>query len=543
MNDRIVITRTQIGRAASLVGGVAFVVALGLVFWQGGLTAWGMGALVVGMLGIGLWIVIAPEDFRDWITGRAARYGGNSVLGTLIIVALVVALYGWAERRNLALDMTLSQNFTLSPQVLDVLDRLEQPVQLTGFYTSAALSQRDRDDVVYHLFEVEGGGRFQVVYVDPTVEPVLAERFGYQEDGTAFLTYLNPETGEPDLRVIEAVDPFSAREQAVANALLRLMAAGRFKVYFTAGHGEPDPQDATPEGISGIFSGTAAQGILTETLDALTLAQDGVPADATALVIPGARSRFSQAEAAAIGDYLEGGGRLLVAADALLDPMVTFLDGEDPLRALLAERFGLALRDDLVIDETSSFQSPVNVVGAGFVPHAATQRLNATEPTVFFRSRSIEVVPYEGQPEALGDAGRAALVLSSEAAYGETDLAAVWEQGTYARDADDVPGPLALVAVAQNVETNARVVLTGDADFLRNAPVGYLGNRYLYTDALAWLTEFFEQVEIEVVSDPTRLPLLATDATLSTIFFVTVLLMPGLVLGVGLLVWRRRLRQ
>ena len=384
-DDRIVITRTQIGRAGSIVGGLAFIIALVLFIWQGELTAWGLAALVAGMAGLGLWMAIAPGDFQDWVTGRAARYGGNSALGTLIVIAVAIALYGWADAQNLAVDMTFPQNFTLSPATRDVLARLDRPVQLTGFYSPAAQAQRDRDEAVFHLFEAALGERFRVVYVDPMEEQVLAGRFG-AADGSAFLTFVDEETGQPDLRAIVPVDLVDAQERAVANALLQLLAAGRFKIYFTAGHGEPDPADRSPDGLAFVFDGLVASGILAETLDPAVLNQ-GVPADATAVVIAGAGEPLSTNEVQAIIAYLEGGGRLFLAADPRLDPRQTFMTADDPLRVYLADSFGLALRDDLVVDESSSFQDPINVISGEVVPHETTARLVDGNPVAFFGSR------------------------------------------------------------------------------------------------------------------------------------------------------------
>ncbi len=538
-DERIVFTRLQVGRAASLIGGVALVIALVLFIWQGELTGWGLAALVVGIAGLTLWMTIAPNDFQDWIAGRAARYGGNSVLGALIVIAVVIAFYGWADGQNLAVDMTLPQSFTLSPATRDVLAQLDRPVLLTGFYSSATQPQRDRDDAIFHLFEAELGDDFRVIYVDPSENALLAERFGAR-DGSAFLTYLDPASGEPDLSAIVPIDLADAQERAVANSLLQLMAAGRFKIYFTVGHGEPDPTDRSPDGITGIYEGLIASGILAETLDPAAL-NAGVPDDATALVVAGPREQLSTNEIEAIIAYLEGGGRLFLAANPRLDPRETFLTADDPLHAYLADNFGLDVADDLVVDAHNSFGDAINVISGDVVPHEATARMIDGNAAVFFGSRSITVIPLEDQPDTR--AGRAPIIYSTADAYAETDLATVWNQSTFAPDEADPTGPLVLAAVAQNVDTDARVVLTGDADFIGNAQISYLANRFFYTDALAWLTQFFEQVETDIVNDPTRLPLAVREETLSTIFLVTALVMPGVVLAAGFLVWNRRQRR
>ena len=529
------------GRAGSLVFGLGLLIGLALLIWQGGLTAWSGAALIAAGLGLVVWIVAAPDDLRRTLGGRAARYASGGVIATVVLVVGVAALYASVAAQQIAVDFTLPQNFTLSPPTLDILARLDRPVQLTGFYTSAALPQRDRDATVFHLFEAAAPDLIRVVYVDPTQQRVLAERFGLTQDGSAFLTYVDAATGEPDLRLIEPLTLGVAPERAVANALLSLMASGQFKVYFTTGHGEIDTTDTSAEGLAFAYGGLAQAGIQAATLDSLTLAQDGVPADASAVMIAGAREAFTADEVAAMSAYMADGGKLWVAANAPLSPDAAPLAAADPLAAYLHDTWGLRLDDDLVVDETRSFQSPTNVIPDQVIASPVTERLTDSENVVLLGARSVAVLVPETAAQNLP--GRSPLLVTSDAAYGESDLASLWQTGVFARDAQDLSGPLVLAAVGEDSATGARLLLTGDADFMRNEPIGYGGNRYFYTDGLAWLMEYFERVEIDPVNDTTRLPVFVPDATLTLIFVVTVGVIPGLVLLSGALVLRRRQRR
>ncbi len=541
-DDRIVITRQGASRLGGLVGAIAFLIALALLLWNRGMAPAGWAALLVALAGGAAWVFFAPGEARDRITGPQARHLLGSLLLVLVLIAAVIALYTAVAGSQIALDMTLPQSFTLSPPVLDVLARLDRPVRLTGFYSPQTLALRDHDDAIFHLFEAASNGLFSVAYIDPTADPLMANAFGSRVDGSAYLTYLDPGTGGPDLSAIEEVSLGAAQERGVANALLRLMAAGQFKVYFTTGHGEPATGEATYDSISGIYDGLAAQGILTDTLSPGVLAA-GVPEDATAVMIAGPRNRFTQAEVDALAAYLDRGGGMFLAANAPIAPEEVSLDAADPLRAYLRDVWGLIPQDDLVVDEVNSYQSPVNVLSTQIIDHPVTARLSEALPVVFFAARSIDGVPYENQPEALARVGRNPILITSNDAFGETNLDMIWSQARFERDAGDHPGPLGLAAVAENADTGGRIVLTGDADFLRNANIGLFGNRYFYTDALAWLTEFFEQVEIEPVNDPTRLPIAVTDETLNRLFALTVLFLPGAVLVTGFVVWSWRGRR
>lgn len=72
------LNRIGTARAASLVGSLALLVAL--VGWLAAADITPLVALsgVVGLSGIGLWMFLAPDDFRATLTGRRAIFGANS---------------------------------------------------------------------------------------------------------------------------------------------------------------------------------------------------------------------------------------------------------------------------------------------------------------------------------------------------------------------------------------------------------------------------------------------------------------------------------
>ena len=109
----------------------------------------------------------------------------------------------------------------------------------------------------------------------------------------------------------------------------------------------------------------------------------------------------------------------------------------------------------------------------------------------------------------------------------------------------DYPGPLNSVAWAWDQDTSAKILLVGDSDFVTNGFIGgSQGNAILFTDGVAWLTGFNEQVSFSPQAFTTALPLVfISTQTLDLIAFVTVILMPGLVLVSGLAIWTRRMRR
>ena len=126
MSDQIEFTRGQLARIGSLAGGVGLLAALALLVWQAGMSIASWIALGIGMLGIGLWLVYMPAENRQQLVGRVARYGGGSLVATLVLAGAIIAAYVWADGQDMVVDMTLPQTYTLSPPVRDVLDQLDR---------------------------------------------------------------------------------------------------------------------------------------------------------------------------------------------------------------------------------------------------------------------------------------------------------------------------------------------------------------------------------------------------------------------------------
>ena len=106
--------------------------------------------------------------------------------------AVVVLIVAVATLANVALslhdahiDLTREEVFTPSQQALEVVDRLERPVQLTYFYQGQDPNGRRAADIV----EIMGRRNplLQVRTVDPDRQPTLAENFGVKLYNAAVL--------------------------------------------------------------------------------------------------------------------------------------------------------------------------------------------------------------------------------------------------------------------------------------------------------------------------------------------------------------------
>lgn len=542
-NSSIVITRGHVAQIASFIGVAALLAGLIGLIVSGGLTLYVGIALAVGIGGIALWAVMTPQEFIGFITGRRMRYSTTAVFSVLLLIGIVAMIYLLLARSALVVDMTGTTRFTLSETSINLLRRVTRPMQITGFYSPAALPQREIDDQFLRLYENQTNGVIRRVYIDPEQQPALAQRYGVSEDSQLFISYLT-EDGAVDLSTLARIPRGTNQERDVSSAISRMLVAGSIVVYFERGLGTRDPLDTSAEGISGINDGMRESGIGTQPLDLPQLAETGgdIPASAAAVIFPRPLRDLTEAEIAVIDRYLAQGGSLYLMADALFN-QDAFMKQSGAFNAYLWENYGIRALDAVVVDPAASGQTALDVIGAAvFTGTDISARLNPeTSPTLFRVARAVDVDINRPIPNVAN--GR--IIMSSEASYGETNLTALAETNTYRYDdGEDLIGPLTTVVWAWNQANDSRILLMGDSDFASNGMVLTGDNGVLFTDAVSWLTHFQEELSFGFQTYTLDTPLIFVDyQTLDLITFITVILMPGVVLVIGLGIWARRVRR
>jgi hypothetical protein len=139
------------------------------------------------------------------------------------------------------------------------------------------------------------------------------------------------------------------------------------------------------------------------------------------------------------------------------------------------------------------------------------------------------------------------ILASSPQSYGETNIQRVMDTNSWEFDTDqDIPGPLNIAAWSWDQDTDARIVVVGDSDFVTNGYVCEtcpIGNAVLFTDALTWLTRFNEDIRFAPGIYSSGPLIFISGQTLDLIAFLTIIVLPALVLMTGVAVWWRRNRR
>jgi cellobiose-specific phosphotransferase system component IIC len=93
---------------------VGLVVALAVWITQPTFTVVGWGGLGITVLSLVAWVLMAPQQAKAFITGRTARFGGTSILVTLIVLVALIAIYTFIRGQDIRIDLTQRNEFSLA---------------------------------------------------------------------------------------------------------------------------------------------------------------------------------------------------------------------------------------------------------------------------------------------------------------------------------------------------------------------------------------------------------------------------------------------
>jgi ABC-type uncharacterized transport system involved in gliding motility auxiliary subunit len=484
-------------------------------------------SLGVAIIGLALYAILDPDQLREAITGRQARYGSNAVVLSLAFIGIMVVanflIYKYPKRW----DLTENQQFTLAPETQQALDSLEQPVTALAFYTNrVSASQKETAEGLLDQYKFHSNGKFDYSFINPEADPVAAQAAKVDRDGTIVLKMGDQ---QEKLSFVE--------ESEMTGALVRLMNPQKPVLYFISGHGEYNPDDSGDQSYSQVKSTLESKNYVVKTLN--LLAENKIPDDARVIVIAGPTQPVTQEEIELIKAFVDGGGALLALEEPL--PLTKFGEAADPLRDYLALDWGILLGKDIVVDLSSN--QPFLAFANRYGNHLITKKMGNVA-AFFPTSRSVT--------SAASQSGTIAtpLIYTSDQSWAETDLAAL-QTGTQTEgkpqiqpdEGVDLIGSVILAMAGENSTTRGRVVVFGDSDFASNTYVSQFGNRDMFVNAIDWAAEQENLISLTPKENKTRMLVTPQPLMMNLILLGSVFLLPGLVLGAGILVWIQRRRR
>ncbi|MFP4297479.1 MAG: GldG family protein [Spirulinaceae cyanobacterium] len=375
------------------------------------------GAIVVGGL-----LVIGSQP-GGFLQQRFAEVGTNAAIATVSLMAILTLLNFLALRYPLRVDLTENQLFTLSPQTQEILAELPQPLKVLIFTPQE--NPINRDFLENYRRQSDN---FEFEFIDPQIEIGLATEFGVGSEREVYLQY-----GDRTIKVQTLQDGATLSESRLTGAIEQILRDRTPRIYVLQGHGEL-PLSETEGGLSLAVATLENSGYEVEPLN---LAQrENIPVDADAILVLGPQQELFEGEVAALQEYLQDGGSVLLAIDPQTDP------GLDPI----LEDWGIQLGDRLVIDASGNG----SVIGLG--PGTPVVRNYGVHPITADFGDRMSVYPL-ARPiavETLENIQASPLLITSEQSWAEADLEA---ENLEFNPEIDIAGPLTLgFALSQPIE-------------------------------------------------------------------------------------------
>lgn len=432
----------------------------------------------------------------------------------IVLLVAAVGLLAWLSTQyRYEADWTSGNRNTLSAETQELLSRIEGELVITAYVA---------DDVELHRRIGERIDRYRrhkadvvLEFVNPDLEPERARADEIQRPGQLVLRLGGRREVVGDLA-----------EQTMANALQRLVRGEERWVLFLEGHGERALAGRDSKGLAQLAQVLERSGLGLRPLNLVRT--PAIPDNIALLVIAAPQQPLLEGEVDLIRQYVDNGGALLW----LVEP------GELQGLAPLAEHLGIDLPDGLLVDANQQLRSLLGMDHPAIIPVAAYGRHPATAGLEVFT-----LFPVARPVEAQGSE-------SFEQQALLTTLSETWlETGPLEGDisfdaaAGDQPGPLTLglALTREKEDSEQRIAVIGDADFLSNGFLGHGGNLDLATRLINWLAADDTLIAITSRSAPdTRLDISPGYGYTVAIFFLFVL--PLALLAAGVTIWLRRRR-
>ena len=502
-----------------------------------------VGTLLVGILVARavfpehLWVTIATSvafigvlgalinENRRALRTRQAAFGINSVVTTILVIAIVGVINFMASRYPGKLDLTKNKVHTLSEQTIKLVKGLQKPVQAV-FYQPVAQAGPAKS-----LLENMKGlnTKFELEFVDPNKEPTRAKQNSIKKLGSLQLITTGPQGGNKEEKI---EDP---TEEKITNALLKLLKEKNPILCAVTGHGERSFTSQEADGFEASRKSLQNQNY---DIKDLQLSQESKidPEKCNAVAILGPTRAFFEKEIQLLDEYLANGGRAVVTLDIdlkggensselqkLLSKWYVKVD-----RALVVDPFARLAGSDAAVPVTRNYSKD----------NAITKEMQIQ--TYFPLSRPLEAV--SGAPAGLNVT---AIVKTNDAAWGETDFASLAKGQVKNDKGIDKPGPLT-VAVAvdgkqkdSKAPRNTRLVVFGSSNFAANVYSRFGANLDLFANSISWVLEDENLISIRAKEDgPSKIELSQKQGSL--IFIITVIILPLAIAVAGIVIWVRR---
>lgn len=469
----------------------------------------------------------------------------NVALQVLLVAAICLGVNSLSYRYFYRWDTSRSADYTLSSSTQNFMRRLTKDVEITALFARGSSLYEDVRALTDEYRRINKD-RIKVSFVDPardlerTEQIKLANGLSLQQNGLLVKANKGMRFIREDELVIKSpgydadhpIIDFRG-EDALTSAIISLIEGSKKKFYYLTGKGARAESGSAD--VLEVLNDLGRQ--LNFDVAPLNLSEISIiPADANGVLLIGPKYDLSEREAALLRAYwAQKRAALLV----LLDPTAQ----TQRLEQFLAEN-GVAPRNDRVLFAESTANGPrkeFSVQAAFSRESIVTKPVRDATTTLAGQTQSLALAVDEGKLQEQG-LKVAALITASPRYWGET---AFFDDLPVVSEGDTQPP----VHVAASVERgaaqderlrvdSARMVIVGNASLL-DKQTRLAENQDFIASSLNWMLSREKLIGITPKrKHQYRIQLTARQHEL--LFWLTALVGPALVLGLGLSVWAHR---
>jgi hypothetical protein len=457
---------------------------------------------------------------------RDAMYSG---LGLAAALVFAFSLAYVASERDKKVDLAYFRTTRPGEVSRRIVRNLDQPLEVAEFFPEGSEVREEVDNYLQDL--AHESGQLKVTHYDYDIDPLKAKEYGISSNSVVVFVRgtRHEQLGLP--KEIEAAkNALRTLDKEIQQRLMMMVKPPR-TVAFTEGHGERNwekPLNDTDKrpGIRAFRDVLTDQSYDVRYLGSADgLAQD-VPKDITVIMVMGPQKPFLPEESAALGRFIDRGGRLLLA----LDPE-NHVDMHEVLKPLDLEYHAETLANDQAFARrTHADNDRTNLVTVTYTSHPSVTtlaRLGVRAPII---------LPGAGWINAKRDAKSGVTVDAPIKAHHATFND---KNGNFQADPGEERRAWEVAATA--VKKEARVFVLADSDLFDDEALPVAANQLLALDVSHWLMG--DEAFTGITSTEADTPISHTRKQDVVWFYGTIFLGPALVIAAGLAVTRRGRRR
>jgi len=440
-------------------------------------------------------VVVAVYALRNLkeMGRRSTMYGLNAVLMCAIMIAILVVIYLIAENRDKTWDFTASGKYTLDPQTTKILQELERPVKILGFYQNKDRRTTEFIEISQLLEEYERvGDNFSFQIVDPQKEYEVAEKYAKDLNWPHPTIIAEMQLGEDSFTEKAA----GSTQEAITNAIRKVTHREPVTAYFLIGHYERGIEDQGSNGLSFLMSNLEGENINANPLRFGAAA--GIPEDANLIALVGPQEDLNEIELEALRLFVLKGGALFVALDPdhapkTAEKMTDF--GVDMTTGILIEMALSGGLEALLTKRMTARPTTQVTVGTYHKEHDITKDLSAN--VVFYKGLGVNAVPSPADgitvTEILKTAGGTLSGHNFPNSWLDSNPKQLQAEGVDVNEiydpSTDKEGPISIACAIEfnldvvfegkpdpgNPEKKGKIIVVGDSDFLTNGGIQQAG--------------------------------------------------------------------